>query len=151
MVIPCAVLWATGLLIQEASVCWLCVCVQLLHMPSIAPWEQIMFSELNWIELNSSVVTNWRGVAGSVWECPCRVVKDICELRVSESLGPLVGHWHNRPSCGLLRLGELCLGLGGCWCNVGGLLLCSKTAVPVTHRWILYSSFKPSVFSGQYI
>ena len=40
-----------------------------------------------------------------MWECPYRVVKDTCELRFSESFGPL-DDGPNRPSCGLLGLGE---------------------------------------------
>ena len=62
------------------------------------------------IQEASSVLTNWRGVCrllNSVWKCPYRVVKDTCELWVSESLGPLVSHWPNWPLCGLLGLGEL--------------------------------------------
>ena len=46
------------------------------------------------------------GFLNSVWECPYRVIKDMCELWVSESLRPLVGHWPNWPSCELLALGE---------------------------------------------
>ena len=61
------------------------------------------------IQEASSILPNWRGVAGflhSAWECPHRVVKDRCGLRVSELLGPLEGCLPNRPSCGLLGLGE---------------------------------------------
>ena len=53
------------------------------------------------------VMVNVRAVPfNSVWECPHRVVKDRCELWVSESLGPPLRPWPNRPSCWLLRLGE---------------------------------------------
>ena len=82
----------------------------------------------------------------SVWECPYRVVKDTCEFWMSELLGPLVGCWPNRPTCGLLGLGE-----PRCECFLSCLLsqrvmqvmsLCSKTIVPVWQRWIVLLLFQ---------
>ena len=101
--------------------------------------------------------------SNSVWECPYRVIKDMRELWVSESLGALLGCWLNQPSCGLLGLAEpkcewllSCLGreLGtavqycrGVISNGFGHLLCSATIIPVWHRWILLTPLSNNLSS----
>ena len=78
-------------------------------------WQLDLFQSLEdvspLIHEASSVLTNWRGVAGFLWNCvwegPYRVVKDTCWLWVSESLGPLVA----QPAL----MGEVSPGVTGWW------------------------------------
>ena len=59
---------------------------------------------LGQLEYQKQVLNEGKRVSSIIrWNEQLLVVKDTCELWVSESLGPLVGHWLNWPSCGIFK------------------------------------------------